>query len=96
MFFGPPEPDRLAAARNAGTGKAPETTPGLPVRLASPEMWAAILAGARRRRAPRPWLPVELPAITADDIASTLVGAYLILPEVRQRPLFAEQFTEAS
>ncbi|WP_416985645.1 hypothetical protein [Streptomyces sp. T028] len=78
------------------TGTPPEDAPGLPVRLPSPEMWAAILTGARRRRASRPQPSTELPVITPADIASTLVGAYVLPPEVRQRTLFVAQFTEAS
>lgn len=92
MLLGAPERDRRATARDAGTGKAPD----LPVHHPSPEMWAAILIGARRRRARRPWPYTELPAITADDITSTLVGAYLLLPEMRQRALAAMQFMEVS
>ncbi|MGC9541850.1 hypothetical protein [Streptomyces sp. UG1] len=73
-----------------------EAVPDLPVRQPSPEMWAAILASARRRRAAHPWPTTELPAIAADDIASTLVGAYLLPPEVRRRALFTAPFAEVS
>ncbi|MDX3617760.1 MULTISPECIES: hypothetical protein [Streptomyces] len=57
-------------------------------------MWAAILASARRRRASRPWPPTDVPAITAEDITSTLVGIYLLLPEVRQRARGAARLAE--
>lgn len=87
VLFGPPERDCRAALT---------TPPGLPVQSPSPEMRAAILAGARRRRGPSSWSLAEPPAITAQDIGSTLVGAYLLLPEVRQRALSAARFGEAT
>ncbi|WP_405960453.1 hypothetical protein OG235_20710 [Streptomyces sp. NBC_00024] len=92
LFGPPPEPNR--AAHEPDT--TPATAPGLPAHHPSPEIWAAILASARRRRARCPWAPAELPAIAEDDIASTLVGAYLILPEARQRARQARQFAEVS
>jgi hypothetical protein len=95
MLFGPPKPGR-SAARDTGTGTSPTAVLGMPVRHPSPEMWAAILVGARRRRAPHPWPYTEPPAITAEDIVSTLVGAYLIHPEACQRPLSAAQFAQVS
>ncbi|QFR02947.1 hypothetical protein F9278_32035 [Streptomyces phaeolivaceus] len=63
-------------------------------------MWAAFLASARRRRGRTrtrcPWPRTELPDITAEDIASTLVGAYILTPEVRQQVRQAPKFAEAS
>lgn len=88
MLFGPPESSRTACAT------APQTTPSPPVHNPSPEMWAAILASARRRRAPSPWPPSVLPAISAHDITSTLVGTYLHPPEIRQRARAAARFAE--
>lgn len=60
----------------------------------SPEMWAAILASARRRRGSCRRPPRQLPAITADEITSTLVGIYLLPPEVRQRARAAARVAE--
>ena len=95
VLFGPPERDcRVARGTSISTTLTP--LPGLPVQRLSPEMWAAILAGARRRRTPGPWSSAEPPAITAGDIGSTLVGAYLLLPEARQRALSAARFGEAT
>ncbi|WP_328506216.1 hypothetical protein [Streptomyces sp. NBC_00391] len=99
VLFGPPDTAPTAdrrAARDTNTGTTATTSPGPPANHPSPEMWAAFLASARRRRARCPWAPAELPAIAEDDIASTLVGAYLILPEARQRARQARQFAEVS
>jgi hypothetical protein len=93
VLFGPP-PESGRTAREPDT--APAAAPGLPVNRPSPEMWAAFLASARRRRARCPWPRTELPPIAADDITSTLVGAYLILPEARQRARQAARFAEVS
>ncbi|MGW0845910.1 hypothetical protein ACWD26_38400 [Streptomyces sp. NPDC002787] len=93
VLFGLPEPDDHRQPLRTGFRSAPE--PPLPARCPSPETWAAFLASARRRRAPHPQPRTELPLITADDIASTLVGAYLLTPEVRQRILHARKLTEA-
>lgn len=88
MLIGPPEYSRAAC------GTTPRSTPSARVPRPSPEMWAPFLASARRRRTspsrPRP----DLPAITADDISTTLVGAYLLLPEVRQRVRGAVRLAE--
>ncbi|MDW8806775.1 hypothetical protein P1P68_18785 [Streptomyces scabiei] len=66
---------------------------GLSIPRPSPEMWAAFLASARRRRARCSWArEADLPGITAEEIGSTLVGAYLLTPEVRQQRRQAEQF----
>ncbi|UUU31244.1 hypothetical protein JIX56_15780 [Streptomyces sp. CA-210063] len=95
MLFGPP-PESDRAAQEPDT--APATAPGPSVNQPSPEMWAAFLASARRRRARArcPWPRTELPEITAADIASTLVGAYVLTSEVRQQIRQARQFAEAS
>lgn len=98
VLFGPPDTAPTAdrrAARDTNTGTTATTSPGHR-QPPLPEMWAAFLASARRRRARCPWAPAELPAIAEDDIASTLVGAYLILPEARQRARQARQFAEVS
>lgn len=96
MLFGPSSPDRRAAPDTDSTGIGLEAAAGAPARRPSPEMWGAILAGARRRRASPRWPDTRLPAITANDIASTLVGAYLLPPDVRQHALSAEQFAKVS
>lgn len=88
MLFGRPESSRTAWATE------PEPAQRPPAPNLSPEMWAAILASARRRRAPRRWPASVLPAISADDITSTLVGTYLLLPEGRQRALIAARLVE--
>ncbi len=95
-LFGPPEPESDRAAHEPVT--APTTAPSTPTNHPSPEMWAAFLASARRRRGRArtrcPWPRTELPDISAEDIASTLVGAYILTPEVRQQARQARQFTE--
>lgn len=93
VLFGPPHPD-YDTARDTAVPATPTTLPGLSLRTPSPEMWAAILASARRRRTSRPWPPTVLPAISADDITSTLVGTYLLAPEVHQRARAAARFAE--
>ncbi|QFQ96962.1 hypothetical protein F9278_12895 [Streptomyces phaeolivaceus] len=70
------------------------TCTDLPRSNPSPEVWAAILASARRRRTPRSWPPSHLPTITAEEITSTLVGSYLLPPEVRQRARAAARLAE--
>lgn len=91
-----PETDDRRPTLRACVGTAPEPVPSLPARRPSPEMWSAFLASARRRRASYPCPRTELPAITADDISSTLVGAYLLTPEGRQHIGCAKQFAEVS
>ncbi|WP_200302376.1 hypothetical protein [Streptomyces adelaidensis] len=60
----------------------------------SPQMWDAILAGARRRRAPHLWPPSAPPAL-AEAEAWGLVRTYVLLPE-EHRPAFSvRQFMEA-
>lgn len=53
----------------------------------SPEMWAAILAGARRRRATH-WWPSQAAAVWELE-TSALVRAYVLPPEERARVLAA-------
>jgi hypothetical protein len=50
-------------------------------------MWGAILAGARRRRAPHLWPSPELPAVEDDAITSVLVRAYVLQEDERTRRL---------
>lgn len=94
VLFGPPEPEQGAASRaSAATTALPAPTSPSP-RAPSPEVWAAILASARRRRANLPWAPSDVPAISSEDITSTLVGIYLLLPVVRQRARAAARVAE--
>ncbi|WP_234046748.1 hypothetical protein [Streptomyces adelaidensis] len=96
LFGPPPESGRAAHEPDTAPGTAPAGAPRLPADHPSPEMWAAFLASARRRRARGPWPRAELPDITPDDIASTLVGAYVLTCEVRQQRRQARQFAEVS
>ena len=76
MLFGPPGPPGPSLeCDRAAHEPAPGTAPPAP------------LATARRHRGRTRclWLRTELPEITAEDIASTLVGAYVLTPEVRQQ-----------
>ena len=98
VLFGPPEPESDRTPDEPDTAPAP--APGMPANHPSPEMWAAFLASARRRRGRTrtrcPGPRTELPDITAEDIASTLVGAYVLTPEVRQQMRQARQFAEVN
>lgn len=94
VLSGLPEPDDRHLPFRTCVGSVPE--PSLTAQGPSPEMWAAFLASARRRRGSHPRPHTELPAITANDISSTLVGAYLLTPEVRQHIRHSRQFMEAS
>lgn len=67
----------------------------LSTRHPAPEMWANFLASARAHGGSRSRPHTEVPPITTDDINSTLVGAYLLPPEMRQRRRYAYQLTEA-
>lgn len=58
-----------------------------PARHPSPEMWAALLAGSRRRRAPNLW-PITEPTAAPED-AGSLVRAYVLSPWERARLLAA-------
>lgn len=81
LLFAPHESGR--ATRIA----APEAGRSLPVRCPSPEMWGAVLVGARRRRAPHLW-PPELPAVEDDPVTDALVRAYVPPPEqCARRPM---------
>ncbi|NEC89661.1 hypothetical protein G3I71_28465 [Streptomyces sp. SID12501] len=57
-------------------------------------MWAAILANARRRRAPWLWPPAVPPAFAAHMDSGDIVRAYVVHLEERQpayrEPKFAE------
>lgn len=92
-LFGPP-PDSDHAPHEPDP--APATFPEPPVSHPSPEMWAAFLVGAWRRRARCPGPRAEVPEITADDIASTLVGAYILTSGTRQQLGQTRQFAEVS
>ncbi|MDX2542337.1 hypothetical protein ACOT81_30705 [Streptomyces sp. WI04-05B] len=88
VLFGPPDSDHPP--------HHPATALALPLAHPSPETWTAFPAGTPRRRARCPWPGTELPEITADDIASTLVGAYVLTSEARQQLRQARQFAEVS
>lgn len=94
VLFGPLEPEHgaatLASAAPAALPAIPSPSPDTP----SPEVWAAILVSARRRRVALSWPPSDVPPISADDITSTLVGTYLLPPEIRQRARATARFTE--
>ncbi|MFE7762046.1 hypothetical protein [Streptomyces sp. NPDC057438] len=93
VFLGAPVSDR--AAQEADTG--PISVEELSIPHPSPEMWAAFLASARRRRARCSWArKADLPGITAEEISSTLVGASLLTPEVRQQRRQEQQFVKVS
>lgn len=94
MLFGLPAPE--VHHQPPPPCEGPALWPGPPPRSPSPEMWAAFLASARRRRGSQPQPRAELPAITPDDISSTLVGAYLLTPEVRQHLRYARRLAEVS
>lgn len=74
---------------------APDPHPSLSPGCPSPEMWADFVAGARPHRGSHPRPHTAVPPITAADIRSTLVGAYLLPPKTRQRTLHATQLTVA-
>ncbi len=86
--YGPPETSRTSCVATWQPAASPPAPP------ASPEIWAAILASARRRRAPHLWPSGQLPAITAADITSRLVGLYLLPPEVHQHARAAARLAE--
>ncbi|MBG0852934.1 hypothetical protein I2W78_14040 [Streptomyces spinoverrucosus] len=76
---------RRAPGRNDRTTPVPAIPPdttGCP----STEMWGAILAGARRRRAPHVWQNAA-PAVTSDP--GPLVRAYVLPPQERTQVLAA-------
>lgn len=90
VLFGPYETDRPAHSADSGYDDL------RPVHYPSAAMWGAILAGARRRRAPHLWSPSEPLAYTDDPSAGALVSTYVLTPEERQQALSARQFTGAS
>ncbi|MER6157863.1 hypothetical protein ABT147_20295 [Streptomyces sp. NPDC001868] len=96
VLFGLPETDDHRPPPDLRNGTSTETTPNLPARCPSPEMCAAFRTSARHRRTSPPRSLAALPVITADDIDSTLVGAYLLPAEAHQRIRQARQFAEAS
>lgn len=89
MLFGPPESSRALCSV-----ASPEPAPSPPAPHPSPEMWEAILAGARHRGVPRQASHGAPPAISSDDITSTLVGTYLLPPAVLQRARAAARSAE--
>lgn len=95
VLFGPPRPAYGTATPVSAAPTEPRTFWSPCPRNPSPEVWAAILVSARRRRgAALPWPPSDIPAITSDDITSTLVGTYLLPPVVRQRARAAARLAD--
>ncbi|MFM9744514.1 hypothetical protein ACKI2C_43800 [Streptomyces brasiliscabiei] len=93
MLFGPLTPNHHPI--HAPTTVAPAAPISGPSRPnPAPEMWSAILASARRRRTSCTWPPSDVPAVSAEDLSSTLVAIYLIPPEVRQRARVAARLAE--
>jgi len=57
----------------------------------SPEMWAALLAGARLRRVRHQWQPPQPPPVEDDElIDGPLVRAYVLPEDERTRRLASE------
>ncbi|MDX3067277.1 hypothetical protein PV518_34755 [Streptomyces sp. ND04-05B] len=93
VFLGTPASDDVTQEADTGPVSVEELSYPHP----SPEMWAAFLASARRRRTRCSWArKADLPGITAEEISSTLVGAYLLTPEVRRQRRQVQQFVEVS
>lgn len=88
----PPSDDPCPPLR---THSGSDPDPSLSPRRPAPETWANFLAGAHPHRGPHPCLHTAVPPITRADINSTLVGAYLLPPEVRQHRRHSHQLTEA-
>jgi hypothetical protein len=65
----------------------PASGPHPTVPCPSPDMWGAILAGARRRRAPHLWPVLQRPAIKDDSVIDAPVRAYVLPEDERTRPL---------
>jgi len=82
----PSEPTRIPPMPASG----PHPTAPCP----SPEMWGAILAGARRRRAPHLWPALQRPAIKDDSAIDAPVRAY-VLPEDERTRLLTSATREA-
>jgi hypothetical protein len=70
----------------ACSAPAPEASPR-PTGATSPETWGALLATARRRRAPHLWPCPGLPAVEDDSITGALVRAYVLPEDARTRTL---------
>ncbi|WP_229914072.1 hypothetical protein [Streptomyces capitiformicae] len=81
LLFGPPKSGRSSCRT------APEAGRTAPFPYPSPGMWGAILAAARRRRAPHLWPSSELPAAEDDFITGLLVRAYVWPEDERTRCL---------
>lgn len=81
VFCGPPESSRAPRSRTPETGT--QLSAGCP----SPQMWGAILAGARRRRAPHLWPPAEPPALADNFHIGALVRAYVLSEDEQTRGL---------
>jgi hypothetical protein len=80
LLFGQPNPGCATPDTVSEAGCS------LPVCCPSPEMWGAVLVGARRRRAPHLWSR-ELPTAEDDPVTSALVRPYLPPPEQCAGPL---------
>lgn len=101
LLFGPSRPvwsDRTipapapALVPSTGPVSGPRTMGPYP----PPEMWGAILAGARRRRAPHLRSSAELPVLTGDTSTSALVRFYVLAPEEHRQGSFPGQLSGAS
>lgn len=80
LLFGPPQPG--STVRSAVPQPGPRPAASRP----SPDVWGALLAGARRRRAPH----LCPPTASADpDYVEPLVRAYVLPPQERARVLSA-------
>lgn len=83
LLSGPRTPG--TPTRTASTPLARKVCPSGANPRTSPQKWAAILAEARHRRAPWLWPPAAPPAFTAHMDPGSLVRAYVLQPEERQR-----------
>ncbi|MBW8735987.1 MAG: hypothetical protein JF621_02230 [Streptomyces turgidiscabies] len=61
----------------------------------SPQLWAAVLAAARHRRAPWLWPPAAPPACAAYMDPGGLVRTYVLRPEERQHSRPPRKFSVA-
>ncbi|MGW0826918.1 hypothetical protein [Streptomyces sp. NPDC002845] len=89
LLFGAHSPGESTRTISVPASGPHPTTP-----CPSPEMWGAILAGARRRRAPRLWPFPEPPAFLTDAVTGALVRAY-VLPEDERIRVLAYSAREA-
>lgn len=92
FLFGPHTPD--TPTRAAPTTPAPKVCPSEASPRTSPQMWAAVLAEARHRRAPWLWPPAAPPVFIAYMDLGGLVRTYVIQPEERQHVQSDRQFAE--